>query len=529
MGKKKLFSIISIFLISVSILSNSNVNAAASNKRLWGNDRYETCSAIVQDGWKTSSDYAVIVNGQNFPDALSASTLAKKYNAPILLTQNDELNNNTYNQLRRLKVKNVFIIGGTSVVGANVEQTIKDIGIKTTRYMGQDRSETSVKVAEQIGTDNGIIITTGSDFTDALSISPISANLQMPIILVTKDTVPDSVKNFIATRNIPKVYVLGGSDIISDSVVNSLPNVQRIGGSNKYERNINIINTFENKLDFSNIYLAYSEKFADALSGSALSALNKSPIVLIGDRLDDSTRNFIKNKIQTISNINILGGNAGIPDNTISDFTNGEAPKVVDKEIVAEDFVSANNLWTYEGDSYIDTDNGYSVLTKNSNWQAGRVWLNQQISAPFTAKFKYRNGGGSGGDGLVFMFNKEKTKDLSKGGSMGFDGKGYAIEFDGSDKSWNTWDPPYAHIAIIKNAVDNHLIYTKDDSVKDNQWHDVEVNVGTNSITVKEDGKQMLTYSGEIDTEFNNIGFGGATGDLSNNHIISNVHIIKNK
>jgi putative cell wall-binding protein len=56
--------------------------------RLGRLDRYETSAQIAAKGWG-KSDYAVIANDENFPGALSAAPLAKKHNAPILLTQSD--------------------------------------------------------------------------------------------------------------------------------------------------------------------------------------------------------------------------------------------------------------------------------------------------------------------------------------------------------------------------------------------------------------------------------------------------------
>jgi putative cell wall-binding protein len=319
------FTILTILLFSIILISNVKpAYAAPVNKRLWGNDRYGTCSAIVQDGWLGNSEYAVIVNGENFPDALSASTLAKKYNAPILLTQSNALNDNAYNQLKRLNVKQAFIVGGDFVVEPVVEQTIKSMGIQTTRYEGNDRDETSVKVAEQIGTDNGIILTTDSDFTDALSVSSIAAKLQIPIILMPKDRVPNSVKSFISGKNISKTYVLGDNNVINDSVVSQFPNVQRITGEDKFQRNINIINAFLNEFNFNTIYLAYSENFPDALSGSAIAALNGNPIILIGNSSSDVSSNFIRNKLNLINQINILGGTAGIKDDELNTILNNK-------------------------------------------------------------------------------------------------------------------------------------------------------------------------------------------------------------
>lgn len=319
---KRFLTIAYTLAVGLTLLTISDVSAATPGiKRLWGDNRYQTCSAIVNDGW-SSSQYAVIVNGENFPDALSASTLAKKFKAPILLTENNQLTSNTYEQLKRLNVKEVLIVGGEFVVKPEVESAINKLGIKVTRYKGADRAETSITVAKEIGTQNGIILTTGNDFTDALSIAPIAAKLQIPIILMPKDSVPDSVSNFIKGKNIPKTYVLGGQDLISDSVASKFPNVQRIEGRDKYERNINIINTFANEFNFDSACVAYSEKFADALSGSALAALNGNPIILVGDKPAAVTKNFISSK--TLSNLNVLGGTAGVTQLTVDKLLGAE-------------------------------------------------------------------------------------------------------------------------------------------------------------------------------------------------------------
>lgn len=334
MIRKRILSIICTMILSSTMLSSYDVHATASNKRLWGNDRYQTCSSIVQEGWTKTSDYAVIVNGENFPDALSAATLAKRYNAPILLTQSNTLDTNTYEQLKRLQVRNVYIVGGDFVVKPSVEKSINDLGIKTIRYKGQDRTETSVEVAKQIGTDNGIILTTDSDFTDALSVAPIAAKLQIPIILIPKDSIPDSVKKFISGRNISKTYILGGTSLISDSVASKFPSVQRIDGNDKYERNINIINAFSDKFNIDNIYFAYSEKFADALSGSAIASIDGNPIILMGDSASSKTISFIQNKLDLIKHIYILGGNAGIKDSEVNKLINNSVTKYTDTSLL---------------------------------------------------------------------------------------------------------------------------------------------------------------------------------------------------
>lgn len=313
---KKLLSAVSIFILSIILFFTTQVNAAQTEtKRLWGSNRYQTCSQIVNQGWNTS-DYAILVNGENFPDALSASVLAKKYNAPILLTGSSSLDDTASNQLTRLKVKKVFIVGGNAVISSTIQDSLDKMGISVERIYGDNRYATSIAVANQIGTDNGIILTTGSDYTDALSVAPIAAKLQIPIILMPKESIPDAVSSFVSGKNIPRTYILGDSDIISDAVVTKFPNIERIPGKDKFERNINIINEFADKFDFSKACLAYSEGFADALSGSAYAAINGNPIILVGDTPSENVRDLITNK--NSGEIDVIGGTAGITEATVS-------------------------------------------------------------------------------------------------------------------------------------------------------------------------------------------------------------------
>lgn len=100
MKKVKLLVISAILgislLVSTSVFAKNNINV----NRLAGQDRYGTSDAIVSQGWK-QSDYAVLVNSENFPDAITASPLAKKYDAPILLTHPSILTDSTKKKITK--------------------------------------------------------------------------------------------------------------------------------------------------------------------------------------------------------------------------------------------------------------------------------------------------------------------------------------------------------------------------------------------------------------------------------------------
>ena len=142
-----------------------------------GADRYETAANVSKSGWDKGSDYVVVANGDFFADALCAAPLAKKYNAPILLTTANQLPDATASEISRLSGKHVIIVGGESVVSKKVENSLQSINTKSDvkRISGEDRFETSVNIAKEIGTTDSAVIANGYNYADALSISAIAA------------------------------------------------------------------------------------------------------------------------------------------------------------------------------------------------------------------------------------------------------------------------------------------------------------------------------------------------------------------
>ncbi|WP_435789856.1 cell wall-binding repeat-containing protein [Clostridium sp.] len=297
------------------------INAANDLKivRLGGDNRYETATAISQSGWKGTSNYAVLATGNDYPDALSAAPLAKKYNAPILLTSKNSIPQTVITELKRLSVSHIFITGGTGVVSQSVESKLNTMGITTERLGGINRFETSIKIAEKLGAESGeIMVTNGLQYAEALSASSIASKKGIPIILTNKDVLPDSLNTFISKTYFTKTYILGDTDLISSFVADKFPGIERIVGSDKYERNINIIKRFESDINFESICVATGKDFPDALSGSAIAAMYSTAIVLVDDsNLQYTTTQYISGKLSQVNNVYIFGQQGAVDDAAI--------------------------------------------------------------------------------------------------------------------------------------------------------------------------------------------------------------------
>ncbi|WP_158208130.1 cell wall-binding repeat-containing protein [Dehalobacter restrictus] len=383
---------------------------AAETKRLSGDNRYSTASAIALDGWK-QSDYVILANGQNYPDALSAAPLAKKYDAPILLTSGISLPDITKKTLITLQTKNVIIIGGIGVIPVSIEQELKAMNISVTRIAGQDRYDTTVKIAEQLGSSSEIIVATGEDYPDALSAGPIAAIKQIPIILVPQDYMPDSIKTYIQAQNITKTYVIGGTEIISDSVANQFPGVERNKGTDKYARNINVTLEYDDIFTGNDICVATGENFADALTGVAYAAKKGIPIILISEYPGLVTRVYTVLKLNMEDQTNgipyIFGGTSIVSNKAISylytlpDTSQASKPSTptdlvataISSSEIALQWNQVNNADYY----YIYTSNDgsdfrYFINEDGShikyNWTSGYSFKLYEISPNTTVYFK---------------------------------------------------------------------------------------------------------------------------------------------
>lgn len=337
---KKIVSKVTVFLFMLSIsLSGIETNAYAgtisgttsgtgtaniAKERIYGNDRIDTSLKISQKGWKDGSGTVIIAQGYGYADALCAAPLAKKNNAPIILSGQDSLSSNAISEIKRLKAAKAFVIGGEASLSDNIISQLKGIEISDVQRLGgQNRYETSVKVAQNLGSVSNMVVTSGAGYADSLSIAPIAASKGMPILLSESGSLPDVVSSYIKSVNPGKTYVIGGSSSIGDSVKNSLPNSQRIGGATRFATNLAILQNFKSDLDFEKIYIAEGDgptgsEFADALSGSALAAQKSAPMVLVYKTISSDMADFIKESIYKDTTLIALGGTSVVPDTILS-------------------------------------------------------------------------------------------------------------------------------------------------------------------------------------------------------------------
>ncbi|AKN33469.1 cell wall-binding protein [Clostridium carboxidivorans P7] len=319
-GRKLFASSALMSLILTTALPSTLVKASPGNvTRIGEADRYATAAKVAATNW-TTSDNVILVTGEGYADAVSASALAKRLDAPILLTTPKVLNQYTESALSTLKVKNIYIIGGQASVSQQIREKLKE-NYTLVELGGANRYETNAAVANklvELGVDPGNVMMVGGEgFSDALSVAPIAAAKGQILLLGMNDNnYMKSVLNFV-NANESKVTVVGTKNVISDSILNSFNGTRIDGGQDRFDTNLKVLDAFKDSINLDKLYVASAsfnandDGYADALVASALAGKTASPLVLVDKDNSSATvnaLNYIGKNANSTTDLNIIGG-----------------------------------------------------------------------------------------------------------------------------------------------------------------------------------------------------------------------------
>lgn len=360
------------FIIFAAIFT-VKAQAVESYVRLGGSDRYGTSVQISQKNWD-KSNYVILASGEDFPDALSATPLAKEYDAPILLTPKDSLNQLVSDEIKRLQATHIIIVGGPGAVSDTIKNSLSAEGLDCSRISGSDRYETSLAVANALGGKGTAALASGEDFPDAVSIAELAAEYKMPILLTAKNSISDDVKKYLTKSDIQRVYIIGGSGVISQNIESVIPNAKRIWGADRYATNLAVIREFSVNLDFSTIYTASGTTYSDALAGSAAAVKTASPLFLVNSASSSEVKEYVNTVKTGISQVVMLGGIAVLPSSYVRQFLS--EPKytiVIDPGHGMGDDVGASGNGLQEDD-----------ITLSVGLKTGKILENNGINVVYT-------------------------------------------------------------------------------------------------------------------------------------------------
>lgn len=343
-----------------------------------GEDRIETAIELSNRYYNSDDKHAitdvaadsiVLVGSQSIVDGLVASPLASEKHAPLLLTSKDKLDSNVKSEIKRVMdlksssgintSKKVYLAGGVNSISKEVENELKDMGLKVTRLAGDDRYETSLAIADEIGLDNDkAFVVGGTGLADAMSIAPVASQLKnssgdidvadgdaTPIVVVdgkAKD-INSATKDFLDNA---QVDIIGGVNSVSKDIETAIDDAtgkepNRTSGDDRQDTNAEVMKETDyfEKGSVENYFVAKDgstkeDQLVDALAAAPVAAnfgstykgkdttpagiASPAPIVLATDSLSADQNVGISKSLKETDGKNLVQVGKGIASSVIS-------------------------------------------------------------------------------------------------------------------------------------------------------------------------------------------------------------------
>jgi glucose/arabinose dehydrogenase/putative cell wall-binding protein len=223
------------------------------------------------------------------------------------------------------------------------------------RISGPDRYATAAALSRATFASGGsrVFVATGADFPDALAGGAAAGHLGAPVLLVQKGAIPSATRTELDRLNPQRIFVLGGTSVISEAVRNGLEayattgEVPRISGPDRYATAAAISARYYDP-GVNAAFIATGSGFADALAGAPAAALRDSPLLLATQNtLPNATRAELT-RLQP-QRIYVLGGGASISSavaTALNAYTTGPVVRLSGVDRFATGAAVARQFWT---------------------------------------------------------------------------------------------------------------------------------------------------------------------------------------
>jgi glucose/arabinose dehydrogenase len=299
---------------------------------LAGEDRYGTAAAISESRFQPLPFKAYVATGQSFPDALAAAPAAGWGGGPVLLVTRDQIPGPVADELRRLQPQHIVIVGGFDAISATVEAQLRFFTTGTvTRNSAADRFGTAAAVSAAAFSPNApmAFVATGLDFPDALSAGAPGVG-RGPILLVTRDSVPDATAGELRRLRPQTIAVVGGTAAVSDAVLQQLReisgvSVDRVAGEDRFATSAAVSAIFTG-VGTEDAFLATGHNFPDALAGGSAAGKVGAPVLLADTKC---VPEVVRAEIARFgpSRLFLLGGPAAL-DDRVGSLAACESPSI---------------------------------------------------------------------------------------------------------------------------------------------------------------------------------------------------------
>lgn len=258
--------------------------------RLAGDGPIETAAAISAHTFAAGVPVAFVATAAAFADALAGGPAAAKSRGPVLLASGDSVPAATASELDRLRPQRIVVLGGPLAVPETVERELRRYTSgAVARIGGASRYETAAAVARAFFAPGVQVayVATGRNFPDALAGGAAAAAEGGPVLLVTRDELPEATAEALRHLSPRRVVVLGGPAAVSNSVAAQVASftvgpVERLSGEDRYGTAAAVARTVFRESNGA-AFVATGSSFPDALAGVPAAAGARAPLLLVED------------------------------------------------------------------------------------------------------------------------------------------------------------------------------------------------------------------------------------------------------
>lgn len=182
-----------------------------------GENRYETAIKVAEEtiAKRGNKGKVIIADGRNYPDAVSIAPYASKEGIPVILVNGNNVPKEVKDFLNKYKIKDVIVVGGTNAVGKDVEKLFK----KVDRVAGEDRYETSKKIADKFFADSStVFMASGESFADSLSVSYYAGMQTAPVVLTKANSLDNDTRDYLNANKDKNYIIIGGDKAVNPNL-----------------------------------------------------------------------------------------------------------------------------------------------------------------------------------------------------------------------------------------------------------------------------------------------------------------------
>ena len=298
----------------------------------------------------TTTDTVIIASVEDFADALTAAGLAGAYVAPLLYTNQAEVPQATLDEVERLGVSRVVLVGGPAAISDEAGQQFRDLGVNIVfRVFGQNRFATAAATARSLAAfknpSDHAYLALGANpeptraWADAVAVSGLAAQTNRATLLTEPDALPSATARVIRELEYERITIVGGTAAVSQEVqaeVEALGvEVDRLAGPNRYATSAAVVDAMlEEGALVGEVWLASGGNFADALLAGPVAAQLGGTLHLTDSAgfSDQPVRGFLTGNRDDIRAVRITGGPDALGDNLLGTVTG-----LLDREVEIPD------------------------------------------------------------------------------------------------------------------------------------------------------------------------------------------------